>query len=152
MIERIDHVNLVVGDMQSMLTFYRDLLGLRLTKQATIRGPWIEAVTGLAQADADVVFLEAPAGPRIELIQYRTPDRPRPGGLSNPNTKGLRHIALRVTDLDVMVAALRRSGVKLLSEVQQVPAAQVDYANQRKRLVYCLDPEGNLLELCAFES
>ena len=25
------------------------------------------------------------------------------------------------------------------------------YADQRKRLVYCLDPEGNLLELCAFE-
>ena len=151
MIERIDHVNLVVGDMQPMLAFYRDLLGLRLTKQATIRGPWIEAATGLAQAEADVVFLEAPAGPRIELIQYRTPDRPRPSGLSEPNTKGLRHIALRVTDLDVLVAALRRSGVKLLSEVQHVPAAQVDYADQRKRLVYCLDPEGNLLELCAFE-
>ena len=78
MIECIDHVNLVVGDMQSMLAFYRDLLGLRLTKQATIRGPWIEAVTGLAQAEADVVFLEAPAGPRIELIRYQTPDRPRP--------------------------------------------------------------------------
>ena len=44
MIEGIDHVNLVVGDMQPMLAFYRDLLGLRLTKQATIRGPWIEAV------------------------------------------------------------------------------------------------------------
>ena len=151
MIEGIDHVNLVVGDMQPMLAFYRDLLGLRLTKQATIRGPWIEAVTGLAQAEADVVFLEAPTGPRIELIHYRTPDRPRPTALGDPNTKGLRHIALRVTDLDVLVAALRRSGVELLSEIQQVPAAQVDYADQRKRLVYCLDPEGNLLELCAFE-
>jgi catechol 2,3-dioxygenase-like lactoylglutathione lyase family enzyme len=151
MIECIDHVNLVVGDMQAMLAFYRDLLGLRLTKQATIRGPWIEAVTGLAQAEADVAFLEAPAGPRIELIRYQTPDRPRPGGLSEPNTKGLRHIALRVTNIDAMVAALNRSGAKLLSEVQQVPAAQVDFADRRKRLVYCLDPEGNLLELCAFE-
>ncbi|MFZ1936685.1 MAG: VOC family protein [Thermoguttaceae bacterium] len=151
MIERIDHVNLVVADMQPMLAFYRDLLGLRLTKQATIRGPWIEAVTGLAQAEADVVFLEAPAGPGIELIRYRTPDRPRPRALGDPDTKGLRHIALRVTDLDALVAALRRSGVELLSEVQQVPAAQVDYTDQRKRLVYCHDPEGNLLELCAFE-
>ena len=111
MIECIDHVNLVVGDMQPMLAFYRDLLGLRLTKQATIRGPWIEAVTGLAQAEADVVFLEATAGPRIELIRYRTPDRPRPSALGDPNTKGLRHIALRVTDLDVLVAVLRRSAL-----------------------------------------
>jgi catechol 2,3-dioxygenase-like lactoylglutathione lyase family enzyme len=151
MIERIDHVNLVVGDMPTMVAFYQDLLGLRLTKQATIRGSWIEAVTGLAQVEADVAFLKAPAGPGIELIRYRTPDSPRPHGLSDPNTKGLRHIALRVTSLDVMVATLRRSGVKLLSEVQHVPAAQVDYAEQRKHLVYCLDPEGNLLELCAFD-
>jgi catechol 2,3-dioxygenase-like lactoylglutathione lyase family enzyme len=152
MIERIDHVNLVVDDMQTMVTFYRDLLGLRLTKQATIRGAWIEAATGLAQAEADVVFLEASAGPAIELLRYRTPEGLRPGGLRDPNTKGLRHLAFRVSDLDRMVVALRRAGVELLSEAQQVPAAQVDYADQRKRLVYCLDPEGNLLELCAFES
>ena len=57
MIECIDHVNLVVGDMQAMLAFYRDLLGLRLTKQATIRGPWIEAVTGLAHGEAVLVAL-----------------------------------------------------------------------------------------------
>jgi glyoxylase I family protein len=151
MIERIDHVNLVVGDMPAMLSFYRDLLGLRLTKQATIRGSWIEAVTGLAPVEADVAFLEAPAGPGIELLRYRTPDIPRPAGLSRPNAKGLRHIALRVTKLDVMVASLRQSGIELLSEIQCVPAAQVDYADERKRLVYCLDPEGNLLELCAFE-
>jgi glyoxylase I family protein len=152
MIERIDHVNLVVGDMQTMLAFYRDLLGLRQTKQATIRGPWIDAVTGLAQVEADVVFLEAPAGPAIELIRYRSPDSPRPGGLGAPNAMGLRHIALRVTDIDAMFAALKRSGVQLLSEVQSVPAAQVDYREEQKRLVYCLDPEGNLLELCAYEA
>jgi catechol-2,3-dioxygenase len=32
MIERIDHVNLVVNDMAVMIEFYRDVLGLRLTK------------------------------------------------------------------------------------------------------------------------
>ena len=37
------------------------------------------------------------------------------------------------------------------SDVQQVSAAQVDYAGERKRIVYCRDPEGNLLELCAFQ-
>ena len=41
-----------------------------------------------------------------------------------------------------------QSGVELLVEVRRT-AAQVDYMqDQRKRLVYCLDPEGNLLELC----
>ena len=59
--------------------------------------------------------------------------------------------AFRVSDIDGLVARLKAAGATLLSEVQQVPAVQVDYADVRKRLVYCLDPEGNLLELCAFE-
>jgi catechol 2,3-dioxygenase-like lactoylglutathione lyase family enzyme len=150
MIERIDHVNLVVGDMPRMVAFYRDVLGMRLTKQAVISGPWIDAVTGLSPVEAEVVFLEAPSGPGIELIRYRRPAGSFPDDLGRPNTRGLRHIAIRVADLDGLVATIEAAGFKMLSAVQQVPNAQVDYADQRKRLVYCHDPEGNLLELCAF--
>lgn len=148
MIQRIDHVNFVVGDMQRMVAFYRDVLGLRVTKQAVISGPWIEAATGLSPVEAEVVFLEADDGPGIELLHYRMPAGPRPDGLGRPNAQGLRHVAFRVTDLDRLVAALEAAGLQMLSAVQQVPPAQVDYADQRKRLVYCRDPEGNLLELC----
>ena len=151
MIERIDHVNLVVGDMPKMIAFYRDVVGLRLTKQATISGQWIDDVTGLVDVTADVAFLELPAGPGIELLQYRTPQGTRPLGLGDPHTPGLRHIALRVKDIDSMAAAIRTAGFSLISPIQQVPAAQVDYAEVRKRLVYCRDPEGNLLELCSYE-
>ena len=108
-------------------------------------------MTGLVAVEADVAFLQPPSGPGIELLRYRTPEGQQPGGLGEPNTKGLRHIALRVQDLDGLVATLKAKGIPLQSEVQQVPAAQVDFAEQRKRLVYCRDPEGNLLELCAFE-
>jgi glyoxylase I family protein len=150
MIQRIDHVNLVVENLQTMIAFYQDLLGLRLTKRATITGLWIDAVTGLPHVEAEVAFLELPQGPGIELIEYRRPKGPRPAGLGEPHTKGLRHIAFRVADLDALAAAMRAAGVALASEIQQVPSAQVDFAQQRKRLVYCRDPEGNLLELCAF--
>ena len=150
MIQGIDHVNLVVGDMAAMICFYRDILGLRVTKQATIRGRWIEAVTGLADVEADVAFLESPSGPAIELLHYRTPGGRRPAGLGLSNTPGFRHIAFRVQDIDAVAAALRASGVELFGEVQQVPAAQVDYADVQKRLVYFRDPEGNLLELCCY--
>jgi glyoxylase I family protein len=152
MLERIDHVNIVVGNMQTMIGFYRDLLGMRLTKQAVISGRWIEAATGLSSVEAEVAFLQAPTGPGIELIHYRTSEGPSPEGLGRPNTKGFRHIAFRVRDIEGLVATLKAAGVALLSEVQQVPATQVDYADQRKRLVYFHDPEGNLLELCAFDS
>ena len=151
MIHRIDHVNLVVGDLEKMAGFYERGLGLRVTKRATIRGAWIDAVTGLTDVVADVAFLEATAGPGIELLQYRTPPGTCPAELGIPNTRGLRHIALRVTDIDQLVAAMKAAGAEFFSDVQQVPAAQVDYADQRKRLVYCRDPEGNLLELCSFD-
>ncbi len=149
-IERIDHVNLVVENLEAMIAFYRDVLGLRLSKRATIRGPWIDAVTGLEGVEADVAFLEADGGSGLELICYRRPRGPRPEGLGQPNTRGLRHIAFRVGDLAGLVASLRAAGTALRSPVQEVPAGQVDFAGQRKWLAYLLDPEGNLLELCAF--
>jgi catechol 2,3-dioxygenase-like lactoylglutathione lyase family enzyme len=152
MIERIDHVNLVVDDMPATIGFYRDLLGMKLGKQAAIGGPWIDAMTGLAEVEAEVAFLELPEGPGVELLRYRKPQGTRPEGLTRPNTKGLRHFALRVQGLDELAARMKAAGVRLLSEVQEVPAAQVDYAEQRKRLLYCCDPEGNLLELCEYRS
>ena len=137
--------------MPTMIAFYRDIVGLSLTKQATISGQWIDDVTGLVHVTADVAFLELPTGPGIELLKYRMPQGYRPSGLGDPNTLGLRHLAFRVKDIDRLAAAIRAAGIPLVSPVQQVPAEQVDYAEIRKRLVYCRDPEGNLLELCAYE-
>ena len=151
MIEHIDHVNLVVEDLAAMTTFYRDTLGLRQTQDITISGDWIDTVTGLKDVEADVVYLEAPSGMRLELICYRNPQDTRPAEPSNPNTKGLRHFAFRVSDLDEIVALLKKEGIKLLSEIQKVPTTQVSYGDVQKRIVYCRDPEGNLLEWCDYK-
>jgi catechol 2,3-dioxygenase-like lactoylglutathione lyase family enzyme len=152
MIERLDHVNLVVADIERVIAFYRDVLGLELTKRATIRGDWIEAVTGLEDVEADVAFLEAGPGAGIELIHYRRPEGTRPEALAVPNTQGIRHLALRVRNIDAYAVQIEAAGAKLLSPVQLVPADQVDYAAARKRIAYLLDPEGNLVELCSFET
>lgn len=150
-IERIDHVNLVVADMPAMIDFYCRVLGMRLARQVTISGPWIDEVTGLVDVKADVAFLEASSGPTIELLYYHWPQGTRIEGQSIPNTLGLRHIAFRVSDIEQIVAAIRVAGVPLLSEIHSVPTAQVPFATTQKRLVYFRDPEGNLLELCAYE-
>ncbi|MCA9261961.1 MAG: VOC family protein [Planctomycetales bacterium] len=151
MIQQIDHVNLVVRDLNAMSAFYRHVLGFRLTKEATISGAWIEDVVGLADVVADVQYLDLPQGPRIELIHYQSPVG-RPGvGFELPNKPGIRHLAFRVTDIDALCAKLRDSAVTLLSPVATVPDAQVTYAGGvRKRLVYFRDPEENLLEFCEY--
>ena len=151
MIEQIDHVNLVVEDMPAMTAFYRDLLGMRQTKDLTISGDWIDEVTGLKSVEADVVYLEAESGMRLELIHYRNPQGTRPEQLGCPNTKGLRHFAFRVSDIYQIVALLDKQGIELLSPIQKVPTTQVSYGNVQKRIVYCRDPEGNLLEWCDYK-
>ncbi len=151
MLEHIDHVNLVVADMRAMIDFYCEVLGMRLARKVQISGPWIDDVTGLKDVTADVAFLEAPSGPAIELIHYHRPRGSRAAGQGIANTFGLRHIAFRVSDIDRLAAAIRAAGVPLLSEVHRVPTAQVAFAQAQKRLVYFRDPEGNLLELCAYE-
>lgn len=151
MLDQIDHVNLVVDDLEGMVAFYRDVLGMRISKTATISGDWIEKVVGIPNAIGNVVYLEMSNGPRVELIEYVTPKGDRPAGLGKPNTLGLRHLAFRVTEIEVLTERLRVAGVTVFSDPQTVPDAQVTYSGGvRKTLVYFHDPEGNLLELCAY--
>jgi catechol 2,3-dioxygenase-like lactoylglutathione lyase family enzyme len=151
MIERIDHVNLVVEDLEIMTAFYRDVLAFPVTKQVTISGDWIDATVGLPGVLADVVYLDPPQGPRVELICYRQPAGNRPEGRSLANMIGLRHIAFRVSDIERVVERIRLAGVTTNSPVMTVPQSQVTYpGGVNKRLVYFYDPEGNLLELCEY--
>jgi catechol 2,3-dioxygenase-like lactoylglutathione lyase family enzyme len=152
MLSTIDHVNLVVTDLPRMLAFYRDTLGLRVTKQVTISGEWIGQTVGLQDVRAEVVYLDLPAGPRIELIRYVSPDAVHAPGVDKPHALGLRHLAFKVDDIDAAVARLRSAGVQFFSDVQSVPDSQVTYARGvRKRLAYFRDPEGNILELCEYK-
>jgi catechol 2,3-dioxygenase-like lactoylglutathione lyase family enzyme len=151
MITSIDHVNLVVADLPRMLAFYRDALGFTVTKQVTISGEWIGRTVGLTNVSAEVVYLDLPNGPRIELLRYITPDALRVPGVDKPNAIGLRHMAFKVDDVETAMDTLRGAGVEFFSGVQTVPDSQVTYAGGvRKRLVYFRDPEGNILELCEY--
>ena len=151
MIESIDHVNIVVADMERVARFYEDVLGFRRAKHVTIRGDWVDATVGLRGAEAEVIYLELPAGPRIELARYISPPGGRPQGIDLPNMQGIRHLAFRVTGIDKIAFSLRSAGVKVFSDVQRVPNSQVTYAGGvQKYLLYFQDPEGNLLELCEY--
>jgi catechol 2,3-dioxygenase-like lactoylglutathione lyase family enzyme len=153
MLRAIDHINLAVRGLPLMTRFYEEFLGLKVTKRVTISGEWVENVVGLKGVLADVVYLEFPSGPRIELIKYRSPEDNSSLQIEPPNAGGIRHIAFRVDEIDAMVDRLTQAGVKFFSTVQDVPDSQVQYAGGvRKRLVYFRDPEGNILELCEYKS
>lgn len=151
MIRAIDHLNIVVTDLERSLRFYCDRLGFKKTKEAYLEGEWIDRIVGLNGVKARAAFIVAPAGePRIELLEYATPK----GGLSaensRSNTIGLRHIALRVDDMAAMVARLRAAGVHVFSDPVRVPAGVVQHDAGEKTLVYFLDPDGVILELAEY--
>lgn len=144
----MDHINIVVRDMDRALEFYVGTLGLRRGFETTLEGPWIAEVTGLPGARARCVFVEPEAGARIELLQYEFPRGEEAASAGPPNAPGLGHVALLVDDLDAAVARLKAAGVSFISPPVEVPFAVG--AMGRKRLCYFHDPEGNLLEIASY--
>ena len=150
---RIDHLNIVVADMAQALAFYCDVLGFTKTKEAWLEGEWIEKIVGLRGVKAHAVFIVPPGGdPRIELLQYETPAGVALAENSRPNTRGLRHFALRVDDIAAITTKLRAAGIAVWGEPTAVPGGVVkfDEGSGRKTLVYFLDPDGVIVELAEY--
>jgi len=151
MIQAIDHINIVVADLERSLRFYTDVLGFTKTKEAYLEGEWIDRIVGLSGVKARAVFIVAPGGePRIELLCYEAPRGAAAAENSRANTVGLRHIALRVENMAGMVTRLRAAGVTIFSEPVRVPHGVVQHDAGEKTLVYFLDPDGVILELAEY--
>lgn len=151
MIRGIDHLNIVVSDLARSVKFYTEVLGFRKTHDVHMKGEWIEAIIGLRGVEGLVAFVEPPGGGvRIELLEYRSPAGQALPENSRANTRGLRHIALRVDDIAAMAKRLRAAGVTLFSDPVKVPAGVVKFAAGDKTLLYFLDPDGVILELAEY--
>jgi methylmalonyl-CoA/ethylmalonyl-CoA epimerase len=114
-IKRIDHVSVVVPDLQTALSFWQDALGLDLSH--------IETVTA---EKSQVAFLPA-GGSEIELVKPTTDD----SGLARFLEKrgpGIHHICLEVDDLEEMLAHLKLKGIQLINQTALVGSGGKKYA------------------------
>lgn len=153
MVRGIDHLNIVVSDMDRSLAFYTGVLGFTRTKEARLEGEWIERIVGLRGVKAHAVFIVPPGGePRIELLQYFAPTGVTLAENSRANTVGLRHFALRVDDIAAVTARLQAAGVSVFSAPTLVPSGVVQHDAGSKTLVYFLDPDGVIIELAEYRA
>jgi catechol 2,3-dioxygenase-like lactoylglutathione lyase family enzyme len=142
MFKKIDHINIVVQDLKTAKEFFLDL-GFVVVAEGALEGNWIEKIVNLKNVKAKYIALNIPqTETNLELIQYFSPKGERDPLTGKPNQIGFRHLALEVSDIQAVVARLKKKGVTFFSEIQ--------IYNNKKKLCYFLGPEGIILELAEY--
>ncbi len=143
MLKRVDHVNLVVRDLDQAKKFFVDL-GFEEIDHATLSGEDFSRVTGLSQAHAKYAALSLRgAETKLELIQYIYPPGVKSAETGKANQIGLRHLAFEVDDIHAEVQRLKARGFRFQSGIEM-------WKRSGKRIVYFQGPEGILLELAQY--
>jgi catechol 2,3-dioxygenase-like lactoylglutathione lyase family enzyme len=138
MIQRLDHVGIVVYDLAAATEFFVQL-GLELQWEAQVEGRTVDRVVGLEGVRMEVALMQTPDGHgRLELVKFHTPSAQGDNRHAPANTLGIRHLAFAVEDIDTVVASLRARGAELVGELKRYE----DY-----RLCYVRGPEGIIIEL-----
>lgn len=142
-LQNIDHINIVVKDLEKIKAFFV-ALGFEVMDQSNLSGAWISETVGLEDVDAEYVKLTLPGDSiSVELIQFQHPPLNEIENPEKANTHGIRHLAFRVGDIEQTVAFLKQKGIDPLSAIQE-------YTKLGKKLVYFHGPEGILLELAQY--
>ncbi len=99
-ITRVNHTGISVSDMETSLSFYRDLLELEVIFDSDVAANVaLSKVVGMQDARGRVVWLRA-GDTMIELWQWDHPEgRPLPSDYA-PADKGVTHYALQTDDVD----------------------------------------------------
>jgi catechol 2,3-dioxygenase-like lactoylglutathione lyase family enzyme len=138
-IERMDHVGVIVDDLEAAVAFFIEL-GMELEGEAAVQGRWVDRVCGLDDVRVDIAMVRTPDGnSKLELTKFHTPAAVSAGVNAPPNTLGLRQIMFAVDDIDDVLARLHAHGAELVGEVAQYEDIY--------RLCYLRGPEGIIIAL-----
>jgi methylmalonyl-CoA/ethylmalonyl-CoA epimerase len=99
----LNHVAVVVDDLQQALAFWQTALGLAL-----------ERTESNAEEQVDIAFFEV-GGAHLELLQPTMPE----SGVGRYLAKrgaGLHHLCFEVSDLDATLERLRAQGIELIND------------------------------------
>jgi methylmalonyl-CoA/ethylmalonyl-CoA epimerase len=114
-VKQINHVAVVVDDMQQALTFWCDALGMEL-----------HGLRDVPAEKSQVAFLPLP-GSEVELVQPTSDD----SGIAKYLAKrgpGMHHLCLEVDDIEGMMSQLKSKGVRLINEEPRTAADGKKYA------------------------
>jgi catechol 2,3-dioxygenase-like lactoylglutathione lyase family enzyme len=124
-VKMIDHITLVVKDLEIATRFYRDVLGMEQVERPEFGfpGAWFQA--GDTQIHMNIAGDEA-GEPGIRVVGAK-------------NAPRAFHFAFEVDDCDAAAAVLAKNG----HTIEVAPRSRPDGARQ----MYLRDPDGHLVEL-----
>src|ERR1039458_6957788 len=107
-IQRMDHVGVVVDDLEAAIAFFIEL-GMELEGKMPVEGLWVDRVVGLDDVRVEIAMMRTPDGHgRIELTRFDTPTAVSTEPENPPaNTLGIRRIMFAVDDVEEVVARLQ---------------------------------------------
>ncbi len=110
--KRIDHVAIIVRNIEQALSFYRDTLGIL---------PSVIKEVPTEQVRIAFLPLGGPGGSEIELIEPTNPTSSLAKFLENRG-EGLHHICLEVEDIDAALADMQAKGAPVLDQQPRLAA------------------------------
>jgi methylmalonyl-CoA/ethylmalonyl-CoA epimerase len=132
-VKGVQHIAIVVHDLEAALAFWRDALGLPLDR-----------VKDVPEQASRVAFLPI-GGAEIELVQPTAGD----SGVARYLAKrgpGMHHICLAVDDLESTLTRLREGGVRLIN-----PEPITGAGGRRLAFIHPESAHGVLVELYELE-
>ena len=114
-IKAVNHVAVVVEDMEKSLLFWRDALGIELHE-----------LRDVPAEQSQVAFLPV-AGAEVELVMPTTTD----SGIAKYLAKrgqGMHHLCLEVDDIEGMMSQLKAKNIRLINEEPRTSADGKKYA------------------------
>ncbi len=133
---------IVCIDMERMLKFYTEVLGLKLVSDAETT-PEMSTKFRATPHGYRIVRMQTPYGERVKLVQPKVPPVRNPVPEWVYQRHGLAYFTFIIDNMSEMVARLKAYKVKLVSE-EPVEVRPGVFA------LYTLDPEGNYVEFVEF--
>ena len=118
---KMEHVGIMVNNMDESLAFYQNILGLKLRNRE-----WLNDTVELA-------FLYFPEQPSVEIELVF--------GVKVENEGIVNHLAFTVEDIESELVRFKEAGVKLIDEEPRT------ILNDNVKIVFFEGPNGEKLEL-----
>lgn len=134
------HIGIVTQDATAAASFWSSVFGYRIKSDLVETGVEIDELLGLNSVQVRTVKLVRHNLTSIELLEFTCPPPRYRETQSCPYLQGITHIAFSVENLSATLKQLKDAGGQLLG----TPSTSL---NGLTRGVYCLGPEGVLLEL-----